>query len=121
MKTDSLYIFINAFEKLQIRHEQLMKEGIESLRDKKDDLPDLVEMTETRETAYSNLCSAFESITLAEEETVNLEELKLRISSVLEREDSLKSLVEEYRDGLRNSISRLQHGKKAIKGYGGAF
>jgi hypothetical protein len=121
MKTDALYIYIDIFEKLQIKHEKLMKEGIGGLTDKNENVPNLELMTEDREKAYRNIHNAFESINLEEEDILNLEELKSRIASVIKREDSLKKLVEEYRDGLKNAIGRLRNGRKAIKGYGGAF
>ncbi|WP_027359292.1 flagellar protein FliT [Desulforegula conservatrix] len=118
MKIQTLNDVIDAFEKLQIKHEALIKGGIESIRDKTNDVPDLDIMTDDREQAFRNLQNAFGDMAVVEGDLEGLEGLRQRLSRVLEREDVIKKRVEEYRAGLKESLDRMNHGKKALKGYG---
>lgn len=118
MKIQVLNDVIDAFEKLQLKHEALIKGGIESIRDKTNDLPDLDIMTDDREIAFKDLQNAFGDMAVVEGDLEDLEGLKQRLALVLEREDLIKSRVEEYRAGLKDSLDRMNHGRTALKGYG---
>lgn len=120
MKIQTLNDVIDTFEKLQKIHEAIIKEGVESIIDKTNDLPDLDRMTDEREKAFKDLQTAFENMAVVEGDLEDLEGLRQRLSLVLEREDIIKSRVEEYRACLKDSLDRMNHGKKALKGYGGS-
>lgn len=118
MKIQALNDVVDTFERLQIKHEALIKGGIDCIRDKTNDLPDLDAMTDDRERAFRDLQNAFGDMAVVEGDLEDLEGLRQRLSLVLEREDVIKKRVEEYRAGLKESLDRMNHGKKALKGYG---
>jgi len=118
MKIQTLNDVIDAFEKLQIEHDSLMKGGIESVRDKTNDVPDLDIMTADREAVFRDLQNAFGNMAVVEGDLEDLEGLRHRLSVIIEREDLLKSRLEEYRAGLKESLDRMNQGRTALKGYG---
>lgn len=120
MKIQALNDVIDVFEELQKIHEVMIKDAVEGIRDKTNDLPDLDIMTDDREKAFRDLQNAFDNMAVVEGDIEDLEGLRQRLSSVLEREDIIKSRVEEYRACLKDSLDRMNHGKKALKGYSGS-
>lgn len=119
MKIKALNDVIDAFENLQEIHEAMIKEGIDGIREKTNELPDLDRMTDERESSFRDLKNAFDDMAVVEGDIEDLEKLKDRLGEVLKREDSIRSVVEEYRTGLKESLDKMNHGRKALKGYGG--
>lgn len=119
MKIKTLNDVIDAFEKLQEIHEAMIKEGIDGIREKTNELPDLDRMTDERESSFRDLKKAFDDMAVVEGDIEDLENLKDRLGEVLKREDTLRNLVDEYRAGLKESLDKMNHGRKALKGYGG--
>ena len=112
---------VDKFERLQVIHDAAIRAGIESLRARTNDLPDLDEINSEREDAFLELKKRFDEMSVLNGDIDGLESLKGRLADIMRKEDSLKKSIEEYRACLKESLDRMKLGRTALKGYGGGM
>lgn len=110
---------VDKFERLQIIHDAAIRAGIESLRARTNDLPDLDEINSEREEAFLELKKRFDEMSVTNGDIDDLESLRGRLADIMRKEDSLRKSIEEYRACLKESMDRMKLGRSALKGYGG--
>jgi hypothetical protein len=100
----------------------LQEAQLEAFRN--DEHPDIARHHFERNRAFENLKNELTNLLHAlnnkrTEDTSREEACRDKLSQIMERDRILTEEVAAYRERLQAQLSRFQHGKRAIQGYGG--